>query len=134
MAGDIKCLSYHTRTSKKKVDVIYPYWVYLKMAKSMVCFNILCINWISIQHQLPWSWITYSFRWWLWSFEWVFARNLLRGNRRRNIFNISFWCLTWDTNLSFASNKLTHYLLYNCDFYKIIIKIIDVVSVSIGSL
>ena len=41
----------------------------------------------------------------------VFARNLLRGNRRRNTFRISFWCLTSDTNPGFASNKTTHYFL-----------------------
>ena len=31
----------------------------------------------------------------------VFARNLLRGNRRRNTFRISFWCLAWDLNTGF---------------------------------
>ena len=40
----------------------------------------------------------------------VFARNLLRGTRRRNIFFIfSFWCLT----SGLTSNKSTHYLLDN---------------------
>ena len=34
----------------------------------------------------------------------VFARNLMRGNRRRNIFfHISFWCLTWHTNPGFTT-------------------------------
>ena len=37
--------------------------------------------------------------------------NLLRGNRRRNTFRISFWCLAWDSNPGFSSNKPTHYLL-----------------------
>ena len=37
----------------------------------------------------------------------VFARNLLRGNRRRNTFRISFWCLAWDTNPGFSSNNNT---------------------------
>ena len=42
----------------------------------------------------------------------VFARNLLRRNPRRNIFfHISFCCLTWDTNLGFASNKWALYLI-----------------------
>ena len=41
----------------------------------------------------------------------VFARNLLRGNHRRNTFCILFWCLAWDSNLGFTSNKPTHYLL-----------------------
>ena len=31
----------------------------------------------------------------------VFARNLLRGNRRRNNLRISFWCLAWDSNPGF---------------------------------
>ena len=46
----------------------------------------------------------------------VFARNLLRGNRRRNIFRISFWCLTWGSNPGFSSNKPTHCLLDHDDF------------------
>ena len=41
----------------------------------------------------------------------AFARNLLRGNWRRNTFRISFWCLAWDSNPGFLSNKPTHYLL-----------------------
>ena len=42
----------------------------------------------------------------------VLARNLLRGNRRRNIFfYLLFWYLTFDTNKGFTSNKPTHYLL-----------------------
>ena len=44
----------------------------------------------------------------------VFARNLLRGNRRWNTFRISFWCLAWDSNPGFSSNKPTHYLLDRC--------------------
>ena len=40
----------------------------------------------------------------------VFARNLLRGNRRGNTFGISFWCLAWDSNPRFSSNKPTHCL------------------------
>ena len=40
----------------------------------------------------------------------VFARNLLRGNRGRNIFRISFWCLACDLNPGFSSNKPTLYL------------------------
>ena len=46
----------------------------------------------------------------------VLARNLLRGNRRRNTFRISFWCLAWDSNPDFSSNKPTHYLLDHGDF------------------
>ena len=30
-------------------------------------------------------------------------------------FHISFWCLTWDTNLGFTSNKPIHYLLDHGD-------------------
>ena len=48
----------------------------------------------------------------------VFPRNLLRGNRERNIyfFHISFWCLIWDTSPGFMSNKSIHYLLDYGDF------------------
>ena len=40
-----------------------------------------------------------------------FARNLLRGSRRRNIYRFSFWCLIWDLNSGPMSNKSTHYRL-----------------------
>ena len=46
----------------------------------------------------------------------VVARNLLRGNRRRKTFHISFWCLAWDSNPGFSSNKPTHYLLDHDDY------------------
>ena len=46
----------------------------------------------------------------------VFARNLLRGNRRRNTFRISIWCLAWGSNPGFSSNKPTHFLLDHGDF------------------
>ena len=41
----------------------------------------------------------------------VFARNLLRLNRRRNTFCILFWCLAWRSNPGFTSYKPIHYLL-----------------------
>ena len=41
----------------------------------------------------------------------VFARNLLRGNRRKNTFRILFWCLAWDSDPGFTSNKPKYYLL-----------------------
>ena len=44
-----------------------------------------------------------------------FATNLLRGNRRRNTFRISFWCLAWGSNPGFKSNKPTRYLLNHSD-------------------
>ena len=44
-----------------------------------------------------------------------FCQFLLRGNRRRNTFCILFLCLTWGSNLSFSSNKPTHYLLDHGD-------------------
>ena len=46
----------------------------------------------------------------------VFARNLLRGNRRRNTFHILFWCLARGSNPGFSSNKPIHYLLDHGDF------------------
>ena len=47
----------------------------------------------------------------------VFDRNLLRGNRRRNTFRISFRCLAWNLNPGFSSNKPTHYLLHHGDLF-----------------
>ena len=47
----------------------------------------------------------------------VFARNLLRGNRRRNIFCILIWRLAYATNPGFTSNKSTYYLLDYGDFH-----------------
>ena len=47
----------------------------------------------------------------------VFARNLLRGNRRRNtffVFRFNIWPGT--RTLAFSSNKPTHYLLDHGDF------------------
>ena len=46
----------------------------------------------------------------------IFAINLLRGNRRRNIFSFIF---RFDTNPGFTSNKPTHYLLDNGDFVQL---------------
>ena len=46
----------------------------------------------------------------------VFARNLLRGNRRRNKFRILFRCLAWGSTPGFLSNKPTHYLQNHGDF------------------
>ena len=34
-----------------------------------------------------------------------FCKNLLRGSGQRNIFIFLFWCLTWDQNSGFTSNK-----------------------------
>ena len=54
----------------------------------------------------------------------VFARNLLRGNRRRNTFCILFWCLAWGSNPGLSSNKPKHYLLdygdYNMTLYHMV--------------
>ena len=41
----------------------------------------------------------------------VFARNLLRRSRRKNIFIFWFWYLTWDVNSELSSNKPTLCLL-----------------------
>ena len=50
---------------------------------------------------------TPNLRFFLRNFAWqtlftlrVFAENLLRENRRRTTFRISFWCLAWDSNPS----------------------------------
>ena len=49
----------------------------------------------------------------------VFARNLMRGYRRRNTFRILILCLTWGSKPGFSSNMPTHYLLDHGDFSKI---------------
>ena len=41
----------------------------------------------------------------------VFARNLLRGNRRRSNFWIFFRRISWGSNPGFTSYKSPHYLL-----------------------
>ena len=60
-----------------------------------------------VRNQIFWE--TFNGTYWL---SRVSARNLLRGNRRRNNFRILFWCLAW----GFSSNKPTHYLLDHGDF------------------
>ena len=45
----------------------------------------------------------------------VFGTNRLRGSRLRNIFRISFWCLTCGLNSGLTSNNPTHYLLHYGD-------------------
>ena len=60
----------------------------------------------------------------------VFVRNLLRGNRRRNTFHISFWCLDW--NPGFSSNKPTHYLLDHGDFRLIMENNFIQIAASVG--
>ena len=46
----------------------------------------------------------------------VLARNLLRGNRRKNAFCILFWHMACRSNPGYTSNKPTHYLLGHDDF------------------
>ena len=82
---------------------------------------VVCVNfrqkWRDLQfkvdseRQLFWETFAWQF---LVTFR-VFARNLLRGNRRRNTFRISFRCLAWDSNPGFSSNKPIHYLLEHGD-------------------
>ena len=64
----------------------------------------------------------------------AFARNLLRGSRRRNIFHISFFIFffyDWPgiRTKAFASNKPTHYILDHGDFM-ILLSIIIPTTVS----
>ena len=57
-----------------------------------------------------------NFSWPVYLLSRVFARNLLRGNRRRNTCCILFWSLTWGSNPGFMSNKPIHCLLDYGDF------------------
>ena len=98
----------------------------------VVCVNFKH-NWrdihfkVDCERQIFWETFHGSF---ISSLSRVFARNLLRGNSRRNTFRISFWCLAWDSYPGFASNKPTHYLLDHGDLFyyfkilKFIIKLI----------
>ena len=47
---------------------------------------------------------------------WIFARNLLRGSRQRNIFIFPCWCLNWNLNRGVMSIKPTLFLLDSSDF------------------
>ena len=58
----------------------------------------------------------------------VFARNLLKGNRRRNTFCIYFLCLARGSNPDITSNKRTHYSL---DYGDLCYKLME--SSNIGS-
>ena len=54
-----------------------------------------------------------------WFFEKLFTAILFTLRVfARNTFRISFWCLAWDMNPGFSSNKSTHYLLDHGDFRK----------------
>ena len=82
---------------------------------------VVCVNFIHKWRDLPFK-VDSERQIFLRNFSWhlithrVFARNLLRGSRRRNTFRILFWCLAWGSNPSFSSNKPTHYLLDHGDF------------------
>ena len=39
-----------------------------------------------------------------------------RKSPKKYFFRISFWCLVWDLNPGFSSNKPTHYILDHGDF------------------
>ena len=84
---------------------------------SRTTYNIMCVNfihkWWNLQfkvdseRQIFWETFRGNF---LFTLR-VFARNLLRGNRRRNTFYILFWCLALGSNHGFTSNKPTLFLL-----------------------
>ena len=50
----------------------------------------------------------------------IFVRNLLRLSRRKNIFIFLFWCMTWGLNSSLTYSKPTYYLLHYVDSLVII--------------
>ena len=84
---------------------------------------VVCVNFIHMWRDLQFK-VNSEQQIFLRKFSWqflftlrVFARNLLRGNCRRNTFRILFWCLAWGSNPGFSSNKPTHYLLDHGDFY-----------------
>ena len=75
------------------------------MAKLVVCINFIH-EWPTVYRRLRTTdFLINFFTAGLFSLR-VFARNLVRGNRRRKIFfQTSFWCMTWHTNPGFTSNN-----------------------------
>ena len=81
--------------------------------------HVVCVNLIHVFRELRWLRTTDFLKNFFMAGLFIFASNLLRENRRWNIFfHISFWCLTWDTNPGFTS-KPTHYLLDHGSYNKI---------------
>ena len=78
-----------------------------------------CVNfihkWRNLQFKVDSEWQIFdfweTFSWQFYLLSRVFARNLLRGNRRRNTFRILFWCLAWGSNSGFTFNNPTQYIL-----------------------
>ena len=84
--------------------------------------HVVCVNFIRELSDLQFNvnserlifWEAFS--WQIYLLSELLARNLLRRNRRRNTFRILLWCLAWDSNPIFSSNKPTHHLLDHGDF------------------
>ena len=88
----------------------------------------MCVNFIH-----KWRDLQFKVGFFLRNFSWqflftlrVYARNLLRGNCRRNTFRILLWCLA--SNPVFSSNKPIHYLLDHGDFNGIKTKVMKLES------
>ena len=96
------------------------YWPSFSHHLCCVCKNLIH-KWRDLQYKVDSEWQIFEklFVANLFTLR-VFARNLLRGNRRRNTFCILFWCLAWGSIPSFSSNKPTRYLLDHGDFYLLI--------------
>ena len=46
-----------------------------------------------------------------------FQKSAEKKSPKKYFFHISFWCLTWQQNPDYSSNKPTHHPLENGDFY-----------------
>ena len=80
--------------------------------------TVVCVNFINERVFLQFKVDSEGqfFRCLSWCFVIVFARNLLRGSPRRNIFKFSFLPLVWGLKSGLMSNKTTHCLLDYGDF------------------
>ena len=89
----------------------------------MLCVSILYISGHSLKSTPNDRFFLKNFSWQFYFTHRVFVRNLRRGNCRRNTFRILLWCLAWDSNPGFSSNKPTYYLLHQGELVYISAKI-----------
>ena len=78
----------------------------------------MCVNsigeWLDLQFNLDFEWQILEK---LFHGRFIYSQSFCQKSAENYIFfHISFWCLTWDTNPGFKSNKPTHYVLDYSDF------------------
>ena len=95
----------HYNPSVRIIDLV-SYTTYVVCVKLIHKWRNLQFK-VDRERQIFWE----TFHQFLFTLRRVFARNLLKRNRRRNTFRIAFCCLGWNSNPAFSPNKPTHYLL-----------------------